>query len=144
MNPELQSTTPTPENLVPKLNPEAIGGGQVTTPEINQSGIERGAEVKEAASEARALAGDSAAIITNNPAQSIPSIPAPSLIGPAPNSDILEAADEDEIEKKWIDKTQEIISSTKGDPFEREKQIVNVREEYQKKRFNRTRGDGNQ
>ena len=129
---------------MPKLNPEVVGGEQATAPEIGQSGIERGAEVKEAASEARALAGDSAAIITNNTAQNIPSIPMPSLVGPTVVSDIAEAADEDEIEKKWIDKTQEIISSTKGDPFEREKQIVNVREEYQKKRFNRTRGDGNQ
>ena len=144
MNPELQSTTPNPENLVPKLNPEAIGGDQIATPEINQSGIERGAEVKEAASEARALAGDSASIITNNPAQNIPSIPAPSLVGPSAAPDITEAADEDEIEKKWVERTHEIIASTKGDPFEREKQIVSVREEYQKKRFNRTRGDGNQ
>ena len=55
----------------------------------------------------------------------------------------VEASDENEIEKKWVNRTQEIIASTKGDPFEREKQIVNVREEYQQKRFNRTRGDGN-
>ena len=144
MNPEFQPTTPIPEELTSKKSPEFTGGNQISTPEIDQHGIERGAEAKEAASEVRALAGDLASIITNNPAQNIPSIPTPSLIGPSTVTYVTEAADEDEIEKKWVDKTQEIISSTKGDPFEREKQIVSVREEYQKKRFNRNRGEGNQ
>ncbi len=142
MNPELQSTTPTPENIAPKQGPEFAVGDQSTTPEIKQNGIERGAEAKEATSEARAVAGDTASIAVN-PIQAVPSIPTPSLSGPLSASVIEEASDENEIEKKWVNRTQEIIASTKGDPFEREKQIVNVREEYQQKRFNRTRGDGN-
>ena len=80
MNPELQSTTPTPENIAPKQGPEFAVGDQSTTPEIKQNGIERGAEAKEATSEARAVAGDTVSIAVN-PIQAVPSIPTPSLSG---------------------------------------------------------------
>ena len=142
MNPENQQNLPAPERSTPLSSPESTTNQISNSGEIITPGIERGAEAKELSSEARAMASDSSAIAPAFPAQVAPSIPQPSLPVAGLTVDELEAADENEIEKEWVDKTQQIIASTKGDPFQREKQIVDVREEYQKKRFNRVRGDG--
>lgn len=141
MNPENQPIAPTPEHIPSGKTPESIDSVLQASPEIIQPGVERGAEAKEAATEARSVASDAFRATGVAPAvPAIPSIPAPSL-PPSSTQAALEAADENEIEKEWVERTQKIIASTKGDPFQREKQIVDVREEYQKKRFNRVRGD---
>lgn len=142
MNPELQPVIPTPERPAPVPNPENTGNHLPSSPEIIQPGLERGAETKEATAEARAIASDTAVVVPTVGGGIGPSIPTPSLN--IPTQDELDAADENEIEKEWVDRTKKIIATTKGDPYQREKQIVDVREEYQKKRFNRTKGESNQ
>ena len=143
MNPEQNTENLNLERKVGPVGPEFIGDLPESPETQQQSSIERGAEAKELTSEAKAAAVDGAVV---QPQSTIPpAIPAPSLQGVTSLNDaggsVLEAADEDNIEKEWVDKTKSVIKSTKGDPHLREQGIVGVREEYQKKRFNRTRGD---
>lgn len=52
----------------------------------------------------------------------------------------LVAADEDLIEKEWVDKAKKIIAQTKEDPHARELQIKQLQIEYVKKRYGRLIG----
>lgn len=53
----------------------------------------------------------------------------------------LVAADEDVIEKEWVDKAKRIISETKDDPHMREQQIKKLQVEYIRKRYGREIGE---
>ena len=52
----------------------------------------------------------------------------------------LVAADEDLIEKEWVDKLKKIIILTKDDPYERSRVITQLQIDYLKKRYNKTLG----
>jgi len=47
----------------------------------------------------------------------------------------LVAADEDLIEKEWVDKAKKIITDTKHDPYEQEKAVSRLQAQYLKKRY---------
>lgn len=50
------------------------------------------------------------------------------------------AADEDLIEKEWVDKAKQIISSTRDDPARREKEVGRLQADYLKKRYGKELG----
>lgn len=50
------------------------------------------------------------------------------------------AADDDLIEKEWVDKAKQIISQTRDDPAEREKQVGRLQADYLKKRYGKELG----
>lgn len=50
------------------------------------------------------------------------------------------AADDDLIEKEWVDKAKKIIEQTKDDPYKRELEIGNLQRDYIKKRYGREIG----
>ena len=85
------------------------------------------------------------------PAQpSAASLPAPvSLPLPASSDDSddnaapLVAADEDLIEKEWVDKAKQIINKTKDDPYLREQEISRLQVEYLRKRYGKELGTSN-
>lgn len=52
----------------------------------------------------------------------------------------LVAADEDLIEKEWVDKLNKIIVLTKDDPYERSRVIAQLQADYLKKRYNKILG----
>lgn len=45
------------------------------------------------------------------------------------------AADDDLIEKEWVDKAKQIISETKDDPYAQEKAVNKLQADYLKKRY---------
>ncbi len=45
------------------------------------------------------------------------------------------ADDVDVIEKEWVDKAQEVIKTTKDDPYQEEEQIEDLQIDYLKKRY---------
>lgn len=47
----------------------------------------------------------------------------------------LVAADEDLIEKEWVDKAKKIITDTKHDPYEQERAVSRLQAQYLKKRY---------
>ncbi len=80
-------------------------------------------------------------------AQAQPLAPQPVPVVVQPNSNVQaidkpqsdknpeSAADEDLIEKEWVDRAKAIISETYGDPREREKRISALRRDYIEKRY---------
>lgn len=54
------------------------------------------------------------------------------------------AADEDLIEKEWVDKIKNIIALTRDDPYERNRAIMQIQAHYLKKRYNKTVGQANE
>lgn len=50
------------------------------------------------------------------------------------------AADEDLIEKEWVDKAKKIILETKDDPYRREQEVKKIQIDYVKKRYGRDIG----
>ncbi len=56
-----------------------------------------------------------------------------------PNVSVPNMADDvDLIEKEWVNKTNEIIQKTKGDPYERARQLNLLKSEYLQRRFQKT------
>lgn len=51
------------------------------------------------------------------------------------------AADEDLIEKEWVDKAKKIIEETKEDPYRRELEIGKLQRDYIRKRYGREIGE---
>lgn len=45
------------------------------------------------------------------------------------------ASDDEVIEKEWVDKAKKIISQTKDDPYQQEKQVSKLQADYLKKRY---------
>lgn len=71
-------------------------------------------------------------------------IPAPVPVDNSSTDDTsvpLVAADEDLIEKEWVDKVKKVIAETKDDPYLREQQVKQLQVEYVRKRYGRGIGD---
>ncbi len=52
----------------------------------------------------------------------------------------LVAADEDVIEKEWVDKAKAIIQQTKDDPYKRTQQVNALQRDYLQKRYGKVVG----
>lgn len=53
------------------------------------------------------------------------------------------AADDDLIEKEWVDRAKQIIASTKDDPYRREQEVKKLQLDYVRKRYGREIGGKN-
>lgn len=137
-SPELNASTPggSPESAPNLPTPE-------TNPELPQFTPERGPVAPERAAEQSAQA--QAAIA----AQPVPiSLPTPVPVqtddgqaqATASDDTPAVAADEDLIEKEWVDKAKKIIAETKDDPAEREKAVGRLQSDYLKKRYGKELG----
>lgn len=80
--------------------------------------------------------------------QPLPTLPAPvsslsatdtTTVAQSDDSPIV-AADEDLIEKEWVDKAKKVIAQTKDDPFVREQQVKQLQIDYIKKRYGKAIG----
>lgn len=118
-----------------KVSPERVG--QLPTPE---QGIETGAERREQTSELQAAVSDASAISPILPSPVVmtdePSgVPTGTVAGPTV------AADEDLIEKEWVDKAKKIVADTQNDPHQREEAVNQLQRDYLKKRYGREMGE---
>jgi len=50
------------------------------------------------------------------------------------------AADDDLIEKEWVDRAKKIIADTRDDPARREKEVGRLQVDYLKKRYGKELG----
>lgn len=113
-----------------------------TTPEAPLASPETGSTSPEKAAEyaAQAQAGMAA--------QPIPiSLPTPLAAQPADDNQAVPAndsptvaADDDLIEKEWVDKAKQIINQTRDDPARREKEVGRLQADYLKKRYGKELG----
>lgn len=116
-----------PENMahLPPLEVAPIGGL-----ERFEQAAEAGARVSDATSTAQQTATPVA------PVAPVQLQPQQQLATAAP----LTAADEDLIEKEWVDKAKEIITETKDDPYTRTARVNELQRNYLQKRYGKVVG----
>lgn len=139
MQPEnSRSPAPSAEQLPmpPAVGPEAMP----SLPPLDAS-LERGQERFEQAAEAGAIASDAGAAASVATAMAAPVAPVQvPQSQPAPSATPLVAADEDLIEKEWVDKAKEIIEQTRDNPHARTQKVNELQRDYLQKRYGKVVG----
>jgi hypothetical protein len=129
---------PSPEQLPvqPAITPEAMP----SLPPLD-SRFERGQERFEQAAEAGAIASDAASAATPMavPVTPVQPVQVPT-VQPITTGAPLVAADEDLIEKEWVDKAKEIIEQTRDDPHARTQKVNALQRDYLQKRYGKVIG----
>lgn len=78
------------------------------------------------------------------PVVALPQPPITSATGnsslPVADEAPLVAADEDLIEKEWVDKAKKIVEETKDDPYRREQEVGKLQADYLRKRYGKELG----
>lgn len=136
MQPELPTSSPENERLPATSEQQPEGGMRADSPEYRG---ERGSEQSERRAEAAARVSE-----TYRQAQATAS-PLPTVVStgrPVDDDDDIPAvaADEDLIEKEWVDKAKKIISATQDDPAQREREVAKLQADYLRKRYGREIG----
>ncbi|MFZ1250404.1 MAG: hypothetical protein WAR37_03095 [Candidatus Microsaccharimonas sp.] len=140
MKPENSQSTPNVEQLPmpPTFGPESVP----SLPPLDGR-FERGQQQVEQAAEAGARASDAAAAASAVAGPTVVPIPDPPVAAD-PVTTIsatpLVAADEDLIEKEWVDKAKQIIEQTRDDPHARTQKVNELQRDYLQKRFGKTIG----
>jgi len=130
-----------PENTRVPSGPEQVPvtttseGERIPVLPTPESGIEAPLERVEQTAEAHATAADMAATGTPAPRSVQPTASSP-IVQPVTTGPLV-AADEDVIEKEWVDKAKKIIQETKDDPHGRTERVNELQRDYLKKRYNK-------
>jgi hypothetical protein len=125
INPEVTPNVPAPSmDRLPTL----------PTPE---AGLNTGAERHEQVAELSAAQADAA-----SSAVPITQLAQPTVVDDTATatSTPLTAANDDLIEKEWVDKAKQIVSTTTGDPHARGEQVNALQKDYLKKRYGKELG----
>lgn len=135
-----------PETSTLKIGPEnaptehAQTHERLTPASTPETGIETGAERYEQVAESQAAVADAA--IAGSPI-----LPSPVIVADDPQTSPVHtpgpmvAADEDLIEKEWVDKAKKIVAETHNDPHQREEAVNQLQRDYLKKRYGRELGE---
>lgn len=101
----------------------AQGGEQINVPQAPQAAPQGGPSGQSAPMpDLSQIAGPVPAAVASAPPQ--PTVSNPAL-----------AADVDVIEKEWVDKAEEVIAKTAGDPRAEEEAVEDLQIDYMKKRY---------
>ena len=140
MKPENSQSAPMGPEQFPM--PPSLPGEHIPSLPPLDAGIEKGAERCEQAAEAGARAADAATVAAPVAVPPVvpPIVPVNDLTQNAASATPLVAADEDLIEKEWVDKAKEIILHTKDDPHARTQKVNELQRDYLQKRYGRTVG----
>lgn len=115
--------------------PPAPAGEHLPVLPTPEGGIETGAERVEQTAEASAAVADATAtgapVVTAAP---VADDSTTSTVGPAV------AADDDVIEKEWVDKAKKIVQATVDDPHGRASKVNELQKDYLKKRYGKVLG----
>lgn len=123
--------------MPPSVGPESMP----SLPPID-SRFERGQERVEQVAEASARVSDAASSTPVVPVMAVPAAPVqdPPVQQSQSSSSPLVAADEDLIEKEWVDKAKEIIEQTRDDPHARTQKVNELQRDYLQKRYGKVVG----
>lgn len=138
-----------PETSAPKIGPEqapveygpSIEHVQQTQPERGL--LETGAEHKEQVSEAAAKVSDLSGAVTAVPSPVMPVTDDTTSDDQSALATPAVAADEDLIEKEWVDRAKKIVADTREDPYSQENAVSKLQKDYLKKRYGRELGEAN-
>jgi hypothetical protein len=67
-------------------------------------------------------------------------VPMPVVATQTDNTNPVVAADDDLIEREWVDKAKKIIAETRDDPYKREREVSKLQADYLRKRYGREIG----
>lgn len=132
-----------PENLPVPSGPElpptntTQDGEYIPVLPTPEGGLDTGLEHVEQTAEARAAAAD--ATYQGVPVSVAPPASVAPVVQPADDSPVV-AADEDVIEKEWVDKAKKIILETKDDPHGRTERVNELQKDYLRKRYSKELG----
>ena len=130
MEPKLPTPHGSPEMGPPVVNPELP---------VKQGAEVQGAPEKNEVPEQKSVGNDSSAPAYFVPPTVVipPIMPNPFAQNtPVPLSDTpAVAADEDVIEKEWVEKAKKVIAETKHDPFLQERAVSRLQADYIQKRY---------
>lgn len=140
MQPENSQNAPQGAEHLPM--PPRVGVENVPTLPPLETGLERGQERFEQVAEAGARASDAATSATTAVAIAVPAAPVQAQQDPQATvtATPMVAADEDLIEKEWVDKAKDIITQTKDDPYARTAQVNALQRDYLQKRYGKVVG----
>ena len=80
-----------------------------------------------------------AAPVAQQPPQSAPQLPPmPQTTDDSSDANPLLAADDDLIEKEWVEKAKKVIAETRHDPHLQEQAVSRLQADYLQKRYNKT------
>lgn len=133
MNPELPS---------PNLRPESQPAP--SSEEYHEQGAERAGEATHETEQSVQRTEASMAPPQVLPMPPLP-VPVPVPVPAAPVDDSTSvgptiAADDDLIEKEWVDKAKKIIQDTRDDPYRREQEVSKLQADYLRKRYGKELG----
>lgn len=141
MNPELPQVRSNSETM-PQIpgSAEYFPDGQVRSPEIAPASLEQQQPPQE---EKLAPSTQPLAYVPiTSPYPAVPAAPAQQPASTVISDDTPSlAADDDLIEKEWVDKVKKIIALTRGKPYEQAQAVAALQADYLKKRYNRTLGE---
>ena len=141
MNPELPQV-----NSNPEVQPQNTGGGEYNVentslnPEVGRESEQSlGARVEQYNNIPVALPVDNTTTVPLSQSQNDDQSAKQSGVVVDDDTPLV-AADEDLIEREWVDKVKKIIALTKDNPYERNRVIAQLQADYLKKRYNKTLG----
>jgi hypothetical protein len=104
--------------------------------------FERGQERVEQVAEAGARANDAAAPAAQPVQPVVPVVQSRPVVDDTSvtSASPMVAADEDLIEKEWVDKAKQIIDQTKDDPYTRTAKVNELQRDYLQKRYGKVVG----
>lgn len=123
MDQPVQPIQPNPTPETPAINP-AEAAPQPVAPEVAPAG----SAAAPVAVPAPLPVAPAATPQSQTPDQA-PAAPAPAASGPQIAEDV------DVIEKEWVDKAEQIVKSTVGDPHAEEEAVEDLQIDYMKKRY---------
>ena len=141
MQPESSQSAPQGAERGPA--PQNVGPENIPSLPPLETGLEKGQERYEQAAEAGALASNAATSAAAATPIAAPAAPVQALPASDPvsvSNTPLVAADEDLIEKEWVDKAKEIIEQTKDDPRARTAKVNELQRDYLQKRYGKVVG----
>lgn len=131
----------------PQFNPERTPQQMPVTPEF-RPGATPEREQQPGGPERGVEQGPQVPAATPPIPVALPQVPVPNPQPQVDDSTIITdvpdvAADEDRIEREWVDKAKKIIADTHGDPYKREQAIGQLQREYLLKRYGKEIGASN-
>ena len=132
MNPELPAPQSSPEYQAPRPDIEHQPLSPETAGERSHEREQQPAPVEQASAPPPAMPLP----------LPLPVVPVPVAVQPAQDKTVgpTIAADDDLIEKEWVDKAKKIIAETRDDPYRREQEVSRLQADYLKKRYGKELG----
>lgn len=136
MEPQLPSPSHSPEN-----GPAHFRGGE-TFPAVDLPEQTPAAPEKQETREQHVGGPTGDPVVATKPAAPLlPPLPPMQTTTPEPMSDESTpptAADEDLIEKEWVERAKKVVAATKHDPYLQGKEVSKLQADYLKKRYGKT------